>query len=220
MSLRIMDREITRVSVIEDDAEARKTYGYSLDDLSLQAIPEVGPLDNLQLLLQQLARTTEAALCDYHLKKRSYARFNGDEIVVECYKKSFPAILCTTFTDSDSTLLRGRRRFIPTLLKTSELNPDSIKKGFEQCVLEFKGQWRPSRKPWRTLVRIEEVDLEGKYFYVVIPGWNVREKIRISLEDVPEIIKPLLVPEKRLHAQVNLGVESHEQLYFDGWEQE
>jgi hypothetical protein len=114
--------------------------------------------------------------------------------------------------------MRSRRRFIPALLKPDELDPDNIARGFERCIQEFDGQYQPSRKPWRTLVRVEEVEPGEDYFYVIISGWNPRKKIRVSFDDLPNDIRSLVKLEKRFHAQVNVGAENHEDLYFDSWE--
>ncbi len=78
----------------------------------------------------------------------------------------------------------------------------------------------PSRAPSRTLVRVVEIDLEGAYFYVVIPGWNVRTNVRISYDSLPAKLRPLVKVGKRFHARVNVGAETREELRFDSWESE
>ena len=219
MPFQIENTTIERVSIVDDDERARESYEYSLEELELSPVQEAGPLKDLQQFLQRLPTRADAVLCDYHLRKQgNYASFNGDEIVVACYRDSFPAVLCTTYTDVDINLMRSSRRFIPALLKPDELDPDNIARGFERCIQEFDGRYQPSRKPWRTLVRVEEVEPDEDYFYVIISGWNPRKKIRVSLDDLPNNIRPLVKPEKRFHAQVNVGAENHEDLYFDSWE--
>ena len=196
MPLQIESTRIERVSIVDDDERARESYEYSLEELGLFPVQEAGPLNNLQRFLQQLPTQVDAVLCDYHLRKKGhYARFNGDEIVAECYK-IIPAVLCTTYTDVDISLMRSRRRFIPALLKPDELDPDNIARGFERCIQEFDGQYQPSRKPWRTLVRVEEVEPGEDYFYVIISGWNPRKKIRVSFDDLPNDIRSLVKLEK------------------------
>lgn len=212
---------IERVSIVDDDVRARESYGYALEELGLSAIQEEGPLRDVQGVLVRLQTRVDAVICDYHLGKiGNYASFNGDEIVVKCYMNSFPALLCTTYTDLDTYLMRSRRRFIPTVLQPDELDPDNIKRGFERCLQEFSGLFQPSRRPWRSLVRVEEVEIAGGYFYVIVPGWDPRKKMRVSLKDLPANMRDLVRPEKRFHAQVNVGAEKHEDLYFDRWEAE
>jgi hypothetical protein len=56
--------------------------------------------------------------------------------------------------------------------------------------------------------------------YVVVPGWDVRTKVRLDLNNIPENIRNLIVPGKRFHAKVNIGAQSAHDLYFDEWETE
>jgi hypothetical protein len=37
-------------------------------------------------------------------------------------------------------------------------------------------------------------------------------------EDIPETVRTMLQPDFRLFAQINLGAERSEDLYFDSWE--
>ena len=210
---------IERVSIVDDDERAREGCEYALQELGLTPVQEAGPLRDMQGVLDRLQTRVDAVICDYHLGKiGNYASFDGDEIVVKCYMNSFPALLCTTYTDLDTYLMRSRKRFIPAILRPDQLDPDNIARGFERCVQEFNGLFQPSRKPWRTLVRVEEVESKEGYFYVIIPGWNWRKKIRVSLKDLPDNVRGLVMPDKRIFAQVNVGAENHEDLYFDKWE--
>ena len=221
MPLHLQNKTFARVSIVDDDNEARDSYEDPVEELGLTVVQEVGPLNDLERFLEILPTRADGVLCDFHLRKKgNYANFNGDELVAACYRGCFPAVLCTSYTDVDIILMRSRRRFIPVLLKPRELDPDNIAKGFEQCLQEFDGLFQPSRRPWRTLVRVEEVEAEREYFYVIISGWSSREKIRISLDDLPDNFRPLVKSEKRFHAQVNVGAERHEDLYFDSWEAE
>ena len=218
MPIQIEDRSIERVSIVDDQERARESYAYSIEDLDLTPVPVTGPLNDLDHFVDHISDQTQAVLCDYRLRQRNYARFDGDEIVVQCYKCSFPAVLCTTYTDMDISLIRSRRRFIPVLLRPNELDPDAIHRGFQRCIQEFNGQFQPSRRPWRTLIRVIETVSDEPFFYVVIPGWDLRQKIRVYLEDLPQNMHSLVEPGKRFHAQVNTGAERHEELYFDSWE--
>ncbi len=220
MALQVAGKTIKRITIVDDDPGARESYEYILEDLHVQSVKETGPLDDMGKFLKRMMKQSNALLCDYHLKKKPYAVFDGDELVEQCYKARFPAILCTSYTDYDLTLMRSRRRFVPTLLKPNNLDPGAIVNAFERCIKEFKGEFLPSRKPWRTLVRVEEVEFDEKYFYAVVPGWNPRKKIRLYFDDLPQEMQHLIRPGKRFHAQVNVGAKSEEELYFDAWESE
>lgn len=221
MPLQLVGKKIERITIVDDDANARQAYEFSVEDLGLEPLSKEGPLpQSIDSFLKQLLESSEALLCDYHLKTTVYANFDGDELVGRCYKKGFPAVLCTAYTDFDVTLMRSRRRFIPVLLKPDEVEPDAIARGLENCLNEFNNEFLPSRKPWRTLVRVEEVeeDSNQKYFYVVVPGWDTRKKIRLYFDDLPSTMHKVIKAGKRFHAQVNVGAEIDGDLYFDGWE--
>jgi hypothetical protein len=220
MSLTVAGVTIDRISIIDDDEQARDGYEFPVAELQAVAVPENGPLPELAKFVAEFDQRAKAAICDYHLRKKgNYASFNGDILAAELYKRQTPAVLCTSFEPMD--LLRRTRRYIPVLLKVDELEPDNIAHGFERCIEEFGGHFRPDRKSWRTLIRVEDIEQgspNGGYFYVVLPGWNQRTKIRICFDDVPKNIIPLIEVDRRFHAQVNIGAEQHEELYFTDWE--
>jgi hypothetical protein len=220
MSLSVAGIAIDRISIIDDDEVAREGYEGPVAELGAEAVLESGPLPDVAEYVVDFDRRANAAICDYYLRKKgSYSSFNGDVLAAELYKRQTPAVLCTSFEPMD--LLRRTRRYIPVLLKVDELDPDNIAHGFETCIEEFAGRFRPHRKSWRTLIRVEDVEREGPrggYFYVVLPGWNDRIKVRIPFDDVPEEIRPLVEVDRRFHAQVNVGAQQHEELYFWDWE--
>ncbi len=220
MPLCVANRSIQRVSIVDDEEAARESCRYNIEDLKLEPVLETQPLHDMDLFLKELPQRADAVLCDYHLRTKNYARFDGDEIVARCYQMKFPAVLCTTFTDVDVTLMRSRRRCIPVLLTPNTLNPESIALGLECCIQEFDGQFQATREPSRTLVRVDSVEMKDRYFYVIIPGWNPRKKIRLVYEDLPNEMHALIEPGKRFHACVNVGAETHEELYLDSWEAE
>ncbi len=221
MSVQIAGTTINKVCVVEDDRDARASYEGAIEDMGVEPMPETSLLqysdvDDFLNNLQQSG--TEAVLSDYHLRKHNYSRFDGDDIVEQCYRKNIPAVLCTTYGDWDITLLRSRRRFIPALLKATDLSLDSLAWGWERCIQEFQNNFQPSREASRTLVRVEDVSFPDGIFHVVVPGWNPREKIRVLFDDLPVELRSLVEPEKRFHAKANVGCESGRDLYFFDWE--
>ena len=221
MPLQLAGRSIHRVCIIDDDPAAREAYGWAVEDLRVSAATEASLLELKtpeRFVQHVLHAEADAVLCDYHLRMRNYARFDGDELVVECYKAQLPAVLCTAYNDWDVTLMRSRRQFIPVLLQSADMNPDSLRQGFERCIEEFQGQFQPSREASRTLVRVEDASLDDGYFHVVVPGWNPRVKIRVLVDDLPGDVRKLVKPGNRFHARANVGCEKVEELYFCNWE--
>lgn len=84
----------------------------------------------------------------------------------------------------------------------------------------IKCGWVPqTNKTWRTLVRVESPNSHD-FCIVTIPIWDPDIRVKIDLGSVPDYIRPLLVPGKRLHAQVNVGARTAEDLKFSDWEVE
>ncbi len=108
---------------------------------------------------------------DYRLKPRNYSVLEGDQLVAECYSRNIPAVLCTAYQNADFMLDRSLGRRIPVLLRNTNPNPDDVEAAFKMCIAELQGQVASSRRPWRTLVRVNDVDPDRGDFYVVIPGW-------------------------------------------------
>lgn len=215
--MRIYGKEISRVLIIDDDPEARDGYAYPIEELELEPVKIQGPVTTPQAFIEGV-RSSDAVVCDYHLKKHSYAACDGDVLIAECYKAKIPGMLCTTFTDVDVTIRRDCLRYIPALLKTSSPEPNALITAWGRCLSEMNGTFHSTRKPWRTLVRVEEIDHDRRCFYAVLPAWDSRKKVRIDNDSIPENVLTLLEPGKRFHAEVNTGAESYAELFFDAWE--
>jgi hypothetical protein len=116
--------------------------------------------------------------------------------------------------------MRQYLRRIPVLIHTDDINPDSIAKGLENCIREFNNDFLPTRRPWRTMVRVEDVDENTvpKMFFAVLPGWHSSDKIRLPLDLIPSELHNKIKPGVRFHAQVNKGAENQDDLYFDNFQ--
>jgi hypothetical protein len=220
MSVQLADRTIQRIAIIDDQADVRASYEFNVEDLGLESVSEAGPLGELRKVVQAIPGKSDAAICDYNLKVRDYSTFNGAELVAALYKASFPALLCTKWHTASIDEMRSYRRYIPTLIDPSDLDPSAISSGLEACIREFSGYFLPVRKPWRALIRVEDVrSTQGvPFIYVIVPSWNAQEVVRLPNDVFPEELIPLIKPGVRVHAKVNLGAENQEQLFFEEWE--
>lgn len=207
-----------KVAVIDDDREVRDSYADFLVDLGLKPVPEEGPLGPLDRFVEESRRRSQAAICDHRMKIDPYAGFDGAQLVSEYYQKGFPALLCTRFEEVIDEI-RPHRKHIPILLNSEDLDPDTIQFSFERLVAELRGQIPPSRRPWRTLVHVYDVDLDRGFFHIFVPGWDPHKGLRLRIEDVkPEAVRSYLREDSWLHAHVNIGAENHEDLFFEHWE--
>jgi hypothetical protein len=220
MGIDILGRMISRIQIIDDDPDARSSYEYPIEELKLIPVMAEGPLPIIKEFVQHSRQVADAAICDYQLRVKNYAGFNGAETVALMYRYNFPAVLCTRYEQENIDEMRKYRRFIPVLLKPNELNPSSIIQGIEICINEFVGKYSTTRKPWRTLVRVHDIDDENGFFYIIIPAWDPNQNIRIKKSDVPTFVIERLARKSRFHALVNIGAESRNEIYMDQWEPE
>lgn len=87
----------------------------------------------------------------------------------------------------------------------------------------MKKDIHPTKRMWRTLVRVASVergDFVTHGVYLIIPGWSVREKVWCSYQAIPPVILETMKTGKRYHVGCNIGAEKQWQLCFDRWENE
>lgn len=207
-----------KVAVIDDEPDVRASYADYLEDLGLEPVDEKGPLDTLKSFVERSRQRSDAAICDHRMKPSNYASFDGAQLVSEYYQRCFPALLCTRFED-DIDEIRPYRKHIPILLNWEDLmDPDTIRFSFERLVAELRGEIPPSRRLWRTLVRVYDVDRERGFVHIFIPGWDPRKGLRLRIQDIPSAVERQLHDDSRLYVHANIGAENHEDLFFERWE--
>lgn len=77
-----------------------------------------------------------------------------------------------------------------------------------------------SERLCRTLIRIINVYPNLGVCDMVIPGWDTHKRVLLSLAQLPYHIRSLVEPNKRFHAQVNIGAKTASNLRFEDWESE
>jgi hypothetical protein len=219
VALQIAGRNVGRIAIVDDDKAVRQAYELSVEELELQPVNESGPLGALDVFAIASAGRAEGAVCDFKLRVKNYSTFDGAELVARWYDLGFPALLCTKWDRASVDEMRRFRARIPILIRPSDLDAESIVSGLEVCIRELDGSVMASRRPWRTLVRVEDVsDDRTPYVYIVVPSWNPDEVVRLPLNDIPEAVRPSVRPDARLYARINLGAETYEDLFFQAWE--
>lgn len=211
--------QIQRIRLVDDDPDSLVGYGYTIEDADLQPVPASGPLGTLDNYLAGAKGDADAGLSDFDLHTRSYAGFSGAQLVKSWYESEFPGILCTRYEKAQIEKIRPYRRWIPSLLKPEELNPDSLMEGFEACIREFQGKFTAVRRPWRTQVHFLHPDEEThNTYFVEVPGWSSQEFLRIRLDDLPIPLRSSVAEDFRCHAYANIGTPESEELYLCDWE--
>ncbi|MCX6000310.1 MAG: hypothetical protein NTU41_12200 [Chloroflexi bacterium] len=205
---------IRRVAVVDDDPRSRDAMAETIRDAQLEPVKQELPLDSIDEFIASLERNANAVLCDHHLAPGNYASFHGAKAVAALYARGFPALLVTRWSVADMDGIRPYRRQIPSILKSGELYPEQIRKGISECMSEFKNEFVKERRPWRVLVRVE--DVSNGLVFVIVPSWNTDEVIRLPRGIFPEG-QPLPAG-TRLFAEVNIGARNVEELFFVDFE--
>lgn len=215
-------RKINRVFVIDDNADARDAMAECVIDASLEPIIVNNRLPSMNEFIQKLINNSDAAaIFDHRLMPGNYAGFTGAEAVASLYQRCFPALLVTKWSSADIDNIRRFRRFIPALIPSGGIEEETITNGLQQCLNEFEGHFTPERKPWRTLVRIEEdLSPESKMplVYAVISAWNPNQVIRFPLELIDRKYHKFVNAGVRFFAQINIGAKHQDDLFFEKFE--
>lgn len=226
MSLALSDRTIERIHLIDDDPAVRGGYHSAFEDFELEAAEVLGPIPNLQTLLSSFDAQRDAVICDYNLKTKNYSMFNGDELVAKLYEQHYPAVLCTRWNDQLPEAVRAKRRMIPVILRPTDLSAESLSAAFETCIGEFSGHFSVSRRPWRSLIRVEGGEpLPGDLLRlnVVISSWDpsIGLTIDVHIADNPTLQYLSQCIQKgdvgRVYGMANVGAERADDVFIDGW---
>jgi hypothetical protein len=217
----IAGNTIDRVVIIDDSADSRETLSDELRFAQFTPQALSGPFLTKDDLVKIVGDQADAVVCDHHLNTRNYAPCSGAEVVATWYERHIPSVMVSKWIKADIDQIRRYRRHVPVLLTPEEASDTGrIAKGFEICIEEFRDNFLPSRKPWKTLIRIEDVDITTKppMVYAVIPGWNSNEIVRFPIDIIPKELHQVVAPGERFFALVNTGAETQEELYFEQFE--
>jgi hypothetical protein len=210
-------KTITRVAIIDDQPDVRDSIAEKVEDANFTALPESGDVTlELDSCIEKIQKNANAAIFDCHLSHKNYATFNGIHAIKKMYLLLFPALLITSYANADLLEIQQARKYIPIVLQPETVSPDIIIEGFKLCQNEFAGVYSPERRPWRSLVRVE--DFTGDSVYVVVPSWDAREKFRVPISMFPFEIRNEKILGMRFFSKVNIGAEDYHEVYLDGFE--
>ncbi len=216
MALSFKSREINRIYIIDDDDFVRSTLVDTVTDSNFQAVAQDHKVERVDQYLVDCFNQHDAVISDYQLQKKNYFPTNGAEVVSKCFDKGIPSILVTKYEPHIAEIRRFRQN-IPVIINPEALEPETLTVGLQLCIDEMLGNFLPSRKLWRALVRVDGVD--DNHVYIIIPSWDMNKAISLNKNDLPKEIVETAIADKRMHVRVNLGASSADDLYFVNWEQ-
>lgn len=222
--LSIRDIEIHHLAIVDDEPKVRDIWSRHIEDMEVHPLLADSLPGDVQTTLAHLKQRAQAVVSDHHLGKiASYASFNGAEFVAACYEQRFPAVLCTAWIDAARDEIRPFRRNIPVVIPPSKLDPDVLRRGYETFIDECRGVFLAARQPHRTLLKIVDFKKEQNVPVsagVIVCGWDAETVVEIQLGWLPDAVREefLRGPRTYLRAEVNIGAEHQNELYFAAWE--
>lgn len=205
---------IENVMVIDDQPNVRESIAETVEDANFTAIIQNDSFTSLDSCIEKIRSQANAAIIDRHLSQRNYANFDGIQVVKKVYNLFIPILLATSFSNADSFEIQEYKQYLPIILNPSQIEPETIRNGFKICQNEFAGNFLPERKPWRSLIRIEEISQDKKFVYIIVPSWSSSEKIRLPISLFPHNLQNKKILGMRFFADVNIGAEDYKDLYF------
>lgn len=212
------------LSVVDDNQANRLTMTSELEYLGMTVRPLEGPFLSEDAAFAAVYSQSKAVICDHHLSQQDYASFSGAQLVARCYREKFPAVLVTRYSSDVIEEIRPFRHLIPALLTPKDLTDslDNLHRVLTTCMKEvFLGQFDSTRRPWQTLLRVEDVDQDSESVFFILPAWDAPDgdnAIKIPLSMIPNELHQYVIPEARFFAKVNIGAERHEDIYIKDFE--
>ena len=211
-------KPIPKMAVIDDDSRVRASYSEALQDYGFEPVEIEGPLDCVSRLFDGPLKDCDAVMTDLVLQGGGYAMYNGGDIAVEGSLRRIPVLLCTAYDNVNLKLPRSQRRRVPAIFPRAEFGQSLLMSGIERCIAENDGRFSADRRPWRTQIEVVDIDENCKCAWVIVMGRSADERTSIFMNELPKHIQTDLKKGRMLHAKVNVGAQSREELYFDDWE--
>ena len=201
---------ITRMAVEDADQEA-----FLVDtDAELQAAPSER---GIQLMFERIRDKASVVVCDHRLRLGGFAMFEGAEFVAHAINNDLPAILISQFIDQDYDVsIRYWRAHLPSVISRDNFRAQTFSQALELCQSELSGIYTPERRKHRVLVRVADIRTKGDQPVVdaIVPSWSTSTAVRFPLSIVPFDLRQNLKTGDRIIANVNVGADRAEDLFF------
>lgn len=210
---------ISRVAVVDDNDREAQIISEIIRDAGYVPSIVVANGETVDAFAEAIRSQADAALCDHRLRYSALYRFYGADLVAQLTTSSLPAILVTQFPMDSDVSIRKWRHLIPVLLSRDDADDEHIRNGFEYCVQELSGHPSGARRRHRSLIRIIDLRSESDDDVIdaIVPSWNPHQAVRFPKSLIGSL-QDHAAPGERFFAQVNLGAEKAEDLFFCDFE--
>lgn len=209
---------VRKIAVVDDRPDARDAMSEMVFDAGFEPVPQDIVEGSIDAFLDRMQSEVHGAVFDYHLSPNNYAGFDGSDAVVKLYDRKFPAILCTQIQGGgyDSAKITSRRRKIPSFLNSMDGDADQICEGIERSIRELNDEIFPDRREYRTVIHVSDLgdDTNRRIVYFIVPAWDPLKSIPVPYSYVVEMLESELEIGMQLVANVNIGAENYQDLFF------
>lgn len=162
-------------------------------------------------------------ICDHRLFEcGDYADYTGAKAIAAGYRCHYGGILVTAYEGIDiESSIREYRRWIPSLIHSNNLDPETMIKALEIADREARENIPcPERIAYRTLMTVRRIinTGTGPIVKVIMSQWRINEEVGFPLSMVPSKMRSETEPGKMIIAKVNVGANNASDLYFDEFE--
>ena len=221
-NLILHDNPIRKISIVDDNDEARNAMSEIVIDAGFIPIPQTEiQHSSLDEFTYKIMQDSDGAIFDYNLSPGNYAKFDGAEAVVQLYDMDFPAILLTQVQGYDSVKIVSKRKKIPCFINNFDGDANQLREGFERCVRELKNDIPPDRRAYKTIARVASIDLSDshrKIVSLILPAWAPTKPVQLPHDYVFNMVNVELRPNMHLLADVNIGANCYLDLFIENIE--
>ncbi|MGW3125179.1 hypothetical protein [Streptomyces sp. NPDC001123] len=221
--MNVLDRPLRSgdpVAIIEDEPVNRRATGWIVEEADFTPIPVSRIPASLDELFAEIEDKAVAVLCDHRLGRGGSVSYYGAEVVAKSNRKKIPAVLLTSYANSDeNSTIRRWRSDIPMLLsRGADSGPERLAEAFSLAEGECRGIYTEARKPYRVIVRVQDCRYgpEGVVAECVVTAWQPRTTVDVPASMITESLEMPIdrLVGKRLSADVNIYAPTAGELYF------
>ncbi len=215
------DYDIQRIAIVDNESTDAQIPEWEVEAAGFEPIIVNRSFKKIEELAAYIKAEAQGALCAHRLASYGLAHFYGAKLVASLYDLKIPAVLITQYADIDNDVsIRKWRDKIPVLLNRNEADADTIRRGIAKCASELEGNVPYTRRPHRVLLRITNITYESNEQVVdaIIPSWNPHWAVRFPVSLIPPDLHGMLAIDIAFFAQVNIGAEKSDDLYFREFE--
>ncbi|MFZ4177766.1 hypothetical protein ACOZCI_26310 [Streptomyces griseoincarnatus] len=221
--MNVLDRPLgpgDPIAIIDDEEVNRRATGWMVEEADFTPVPISCIPESLDELFAEIEGKAAAVICDHRLGRGGAVSYFGAEVVAKSNRRKIPAVLLTSYANSDenSTIRRWRSEIPMLLSRGSDSDPDRLAQALNVAEDECRGVYTEARKPYRVIVRVQDCRFgpEGVVAECVVTAWQPRTTVDVPASMITDSLRTPIdqLIGKRVSADVNIYAPTAGELYF------